>query len=79
MNIPLAVERRLRRVMFVASRPRDPVAFAALRAEAVAYRDLAVLPHVWEHYANITYQTLDACRIAATDHAATHFLKVCTS
>ena len=39
-------------------------------------RDLVILPHVWEHYDNITHQTLEATRAAALDPAMTHLLKV---
>lgn len=67
---------RLQRVVFVAAQPRDTTAFDALRMEAVAHHDLVVVPNVLEHYDNITHQTLEACRIAATDLVATHFLKV---
>lgn len=39
-------------------------------------RDLVILPHIWEHYNNITHQTLEATRAAALDPAMTHLLKV---
>lgn len=42
----------------------------------VRTRDLVILPHVWEHYDNITHQTLEATRAAALDPAMTHLLKV---
>jgi hypothetical protein len=42
----------------------------------VRMRDLVILPHVWEHYDNITHQTLEATRAAALDPAMTHLLKV---
>jgi hypothetical protein len=46
----------------------------------VRTRDLVILPHVWEHYDNITHQTLEATRAAALDPAMTHLLKVpCTA
>ena len=65
----------LERVLFFAAKPRDEDAFDALRAEAVAERDLVVLPHVWEHYDNITHQTLEMCRAAALERRMTHLLK----
>jgi hypothetical protein len=46
-----------------------------LRREAVDTGDLAVLPHVLEHYHNITHQTLEMCRLAALEPRATHLLK----
>ncbi len=67
--------RSLERVLFFAAKPRDEDAFDALRAEAVAERDLVVLPHVWEHYDNITHQTLEMCRAAALERRMTHLLK----
>lgn len=47
-----------------------------LRQEAASQRDVVVLGGVREHYFNITHQTLEACRFAAVDAAATHLLKV---
>lgn len=35
-----------------------------------------VLGHVWEAYDNITYQTLEMCRVAALDPGVTHMAKV---
>ena len=69
------MSRRLERVLFFAAKPRDEGAFDALRAEAVAERDLVILPHVWEHYDNITHQTLEMCRAAALERRMTHLLK----
>ncbi len=63
-------------MLFVAARPRDDAEFDALRQEAVAHGDMSVVQHVWEHYDNITYQTLEACRAAALDPTITHMLKV---
>ncbi len=62
-------------MLFFSAKPRDEDAFDALRAEAVGERDLVVLPHVWEHYDNITHQTLEMCRAAALERRMTHLLK----
>lgn len=61
---------------FFLSRPAGRAAWDQLRLEAAARRDMVLLPTVGEHYFNITYQTLEACRFAAADAAATHLLKV---
>lgn len=68
--------RRLRRVLFVVARPRKEEDLRAVRREAVEAGDVTLLPQVWEHYHNITHQTLEACRAAALDRGATHLLKV---
>lgn len=67
---------RLERVLFFSAKPRNEAVFDALRAEAVAKRDVVVLPQVWEHYDNITHQTLEMCRAAALERHMTHLLKV---
>ncbi len=48
----------------------------AVRQEAVWYGDMVVLPGVWEHYHNITHQTLEILRFAAVEPSVTHVLKV---
>lgn len=68
--------RRLHRLIFVCAKPHNDNAFDALRAEAVQKRDLVILPHIWEHYNNITHQTFEATRAAALDPDMTHLLKV---
>ena len=73
--MPPPLLHRLQRVLFVAARPHAKKDLEALRREAVETRDVVVMPHVMEHYDNITYQTLEACRFAAVDPAATHLLK----
>jgi hypothetical protein len=45
----------------------------------VRMRDVVIVPHVWEHYDNITHQTFEATRAAALDPAMTHLLKVPTA
>ena len=60
----------------MSAKPADGAAFAALRQEAAAEGDVALLPHVWEGYANITHQTLEVLRAAALDPDVTHVLKV---
>lgn len=60
----------------MSAKPADGAAYAALRQEAAAKGDVAVLPHVWEGYANITHQTLEVLRAAALDPVVTHALKV---
>ena len=67
--------RRLERVLFFTAKPRNESLFDALRREAVAKRDLVILPHVWEHYVNITHKTLEMCRAAALERRMTHLLK----
>ena len=74
-NTKFVRRHRLERVLFFAAKPRDEDAFDELRAEAVAERDLVILPHVWEHYDNITHQTLEMCRAAALERRMTHLLK----
>lgn len=64
------------RVVFVVAKPRDEAAFAALQQEAAAAGDMLVLPLTWEHYHNITHQTLEVLRAAAIDPAVTHTMKV---
>lgn len=76
IRVTWGADARLQRVMFVAARPRDTAMMVSLRAEALRHRDLVVVSHVWEHYDNITHQTLEACREAASDPVATHLLKV---
>ena len=63
-------------MLFFTAKPRDEALFDAVRAEAMAAADLVVLPHVWEHYDNITHQTLEMCRAAALERRMTHLLKV---
>ena len=65
------------RVLFFSAKPKDERAFDSLRREAAAEGDIVVLPTIWESYFNITHQTLEVLRTAATDVAATHVLKVC--
>ncbi len=57
------------------AKPAGGAAFAALRREAADAGDLALLPHVWEDYRNITHQTLEVLRAGALDPAVTHTLK----
>jgi hypothetical protein len=59
----------------VVAKPAGGAAFAALRREAADAGDLALLPHVWEDYRNITHQTLEVLRAGALDPAVTHTLK----
>lgn len=67
------------RLVFVVAKPREEAAFAALQEEAAATADTVVLPTIWEHYHNITHQTLEILRAAAVDPAVTHVLKVCAT
>ncbi|KAI3427158.1 hypothetical protein D9Q98_007095 [Chlorella vulgaris] len=63
------------RLRFFLARPADDALFAQVREEAVQKRDLVVLGHITEHYANITHQTLEVLRLAAADPTTTHVLK----
>ena len=56
--------------------PTDEGVFDALRREAADTGDIVVLPGVFEHYYNITHQTLEILRAASMDPLATHALKV---
>ena len=67
---------RLLRVMFFSAKPTDEGVFDALRREAADQGDVVVLPGVFEHYHNITHQTLEILRAASMDPVATHALKV---
>lgn len=69
-------DKRLYRVLFFVSRPRDDAVFDSLRKEATDKGDVVVLGHVWESYENITYQTFEVCRAAYVDGQATHVVKV---
>lgn len=64
------------RVMFFSAKPVDETVFDALRKEAAEKGDIVVLPGVFEHYDNITHQTLEILRAASMDPVATHALKV---
>ena len=64
------------RVLFFAAKPRDEAVFDALRREAADQGDVVVLPGIFEHYHNITHQTLEILRAASMDAVATHALKV---
>ena len=65
-----------RRVMFFSAKPVDEAVFDALRKEAAKTGDIVVLPGIFEHYDNITHQTLEILRAASMDPVATHALKV---
>ena len=65
----------LLRVMFFSAKPTDEGVFDALRREAADQGDVVVLPGVFEHYHNITHQTLEILRAASMDPVATHALK----
>ena len=62
--------------MFFSAKPKDEEAFDALRREAADQGDIVVLPGIFEHYHNITHQTLEILRAASMDPMATHTLKV---
>ena len=64
------------RVLFFAAKPKDEKVFDALRREAADQGDVVVLPGIFEHYHNITHQTLEILRAASMDAVATHALKV---
>lgn len=64
------------RVMFFSAKPKDEEVFDALRREAADQGDIVVLPGIFEHYHNITHQTLEILRAASMDPMATHTLKV---
>ncbi|EFN56752.1 hypothetical protein CHLNCDRAFT_144204 [Chlorella variabilis] len=63
------------RTRFFLARPANDTLFAEVRAEAVQKRDMVVLGHVTEAYANISHQTLEVMRVAAADPGTTHVLK----
>lgn len=65
-----------RRVLFFSAKPKDEAVFDALRREAADQGDIVVLPGIFEHYHNITHQTLEILRAASMDAVATHALKV---
>ncbi|KAK9902151.1 hypothetical protein WJX75_006091 [Coccomyxa subellipsoidea] len=69
-------DRRLHRVMFFSAKPVDEAVFDELRREAAQKGDIVVLPGIFEHYDNITHQTLEILRAASMDPVATHTLKV---
>lgn len=64
------------RVMFFSAKPVDEAVFDKLRREAGEKGDIVVLPGIFEHYDNITHQTLEILRAASMDPVATHTLKV---
>jgi len=64
------------RVMFFSAKPVDEAVFDKLRREAGEKGDIVVLPGIFEHYDNITHQTLEILRAASMDPVATHILKV---
>ncbi len=47
-----------------------------VRQEAIAIKDLVILPNILDHYDNQSHQTLEICRMAAADPAVTHIVKV---
>ena len=61
--------------MFFAAKPREETVFDALRREAAQMGDVVVLPAILEHYHNISHQTLEILRVAATFPDVTHVLK----
>lgn len=63
--------------MFFSAKPTDEAKFDQLRREAAEKGDVVVLPGVFEHYHNITHQTLEILRAASMDPVVTHALKVC--
>lgn len=63
-------------MLFFSAKPRDEEVFDALRREAADEGDVVVLPGIFEHYHNITHQTLEIVRAASMDAVATHALKV---
>ena len=63
-------------MVFFSAKPTEDAAFDILRAEAAEKGDVVVLPGVFEHYGNITHQTLEIFRAAALDPRATHVMKV---
>eukprot|EP00884_Botryococcus_braunii_P001415 jgi/Botrbrau1/11274/Bobra.0038s0042.1 len=67
---------RLFRVLFFMARPREPDLLEGIRQEEEWYGDIVLLPSIWEHYHNITYQTLEILRFAAAEPFATHVMKV---
>ena len=62
--------------MFFSAKPVDEAVFDELRREAAQKGDIVVLPGIFEHYDNITHQTLEILRAASMDPVATHALKV---
>ncbi len=62
--------------MFFSAKPVDEAVFDELRREAAQKGDIVVLPQIFEHYDNITHQTLEILRAASMDALATHALKV---
>ena len=62
--------------MFFVALPKDRPSLDALQDEAAQHGDLAMEPHTYESYWNITNQTLDMFRFATVDRAFTHFMKV---
>lgn len=62
--------------MFFSAKPTDEAVFDQLRREAAEKGDVVVLPGVFEHYHNITHQTLEILRAASMDPVFTHALKV---
>ena len=63
-------------MLFFSAKPKDEKVFDALRREAADQGDVVVLPGIFEHYHNITHQTLEILRAASMDAVATHALKV---
>ena len=62
--------------MFFSAKPVDEAVFDELRREATEKGDIVVLPGIFEHYSNITHQTLEILRAASLDPLATHTIKV---
>jgi Galactosyltransferase len=64
------------RVLFFMARPREAALLEGVRQEEELYGDIVLLPSIWEHYHNITHQTLEILRFAAAEASATHVMKV---
>jgi hypothetical protein len=66
----------LARVVFVLARPQNTSLLQSIRAEALEHDDIILAGHVWEHYNNITHQTLELFRSAYAYHGSiTHVCK----
>ena len=63
-------------MMFFVALPSDIPSLDALQRESAQQGDVALQPHTYEAYWNVTNQTLDMYRAAIVDPSFTHFIKV---
>lgn len=63
------------KVMFIVARPQNASLLPQLRNESAYYKDLVLLYDVYEHYRNITYQTMEIFKIAYIMRGVSYIMK----